>query len=263
MSVSVASGPFAVGLCSVTFRSLAPSEVVELAAAVGVEVLEWGGDVHVPEGDVAAAHAAAAMSADAGLGVAAYGSYLFLDEHLDRRLGPVLETATALGAPATRVWCPHRPEDGDGWSALVDAAGRAVAAADTAGVSVYLEFHGGTATDEVDGVRRLLDEVPGLYAGWQPPYWAPRSTEDEVADLARLGDRLLHVDVYAWTPEHERLPLEAEGDAWSARLAAAGPCTAAARAAGLAPAALVEFVPDDDPAVLAREVGTLRRWLSR
>ncbi len=121
MSAAGTDGPagFAVGLCTVTFRSLDPAAVVDRAVGAGVEVLEWGGDVHVPEGDLDAARWAAHLSAAAGLGVAAYGSYLYLDEHLDRRLGPVLDTTVALGAPAVRVWCPDLTDEGAGWSALV------------------------------------------------------------------------------------------------------------------------------------------------
>jgi len=265
VSAAGTDGPagFAVGLCTVTFRSLDPAAVVDRAVGAGVEVLEWGGDVHVPEGDLDAARWAAHLSAAAGLGVAAYGSYLYLDEHLDRRLGPVLDTTVALGAPAVRVWCPDLTDEGAGWSALVDAAARAVTAADAAGVVVYLEFHGGTATAEVSDVVRLLDAVPGLRTGWQPPYWAPRSLAEELADVRRLADRLLHVDVYAWTPDGLRHPLSVEHDAWAARFGAAWAATGAARDVGLRPAALVEFVPDDDPEVLEREVASLRRALGR
>ncbi len=38
------------GLCSVTFRALPPERIVALAAAAGLDVIEWGGDVHVPPG---------------------------------------------------------------------------------------------------------------------------------------------------------------------------------------------------------------------
>lgn len=261
----------AVGLCTVTFRELAPAAVAELAASAGVEVLEWGGDVHVPEGDERAARAAAALSADHGLGSSSYGSYLFLDAHLDRRLGVVLDTALELGAPAVRVWCPPvadasgGPAPGDGsdgegavaWSALVDAAAHTVAAARDVGLAVYLEFHGGGATASAATVVDLLDRVPGLWTGWQVPYWAPRTVAEELADLGSLAGRLLHVDVYEWDPDGTRRPL-ADGRAdWSSRLRVAAGASGAARDAGLGPAAFIEFVPGDDPASLAREVASL------
>ena len=64
------------GLCSVTLRALEPSAVVELAAAAGLEAIEWGGDVHVPPGDVDRAGQVRTLTEGAGLAVASYGSYL-------------------------------------------------------------------------------------------------------------------------------------------------------------------------------------------
>jgi hypothetical protein len=43
------------GLVSVTFRKLAPAAIVELAVKAQLRSIEWGGDVHVPHGDVRAA----------------------------------------------------------------------------------------------------------------------------------------------------------------------------------------------------------------
>jgi 3-dehydroshikimate dehydratase len=266
----------AVGLCTVTFRQLAASAVVELAASAAVEVLEWGGDVHVPEGDERAARAAAALSADHGLGIASYGSYLVLDAQPGRRLDAVLDTALELGAPAVRVWCPPVVDapggpapgdgsDGDGavaWSTLVDAAAHTVDAARDVGLAVYLEFHGGGATASAATVVDLLEQVPGLWTGWQPPYWAPRSAAEELADLGALAGRLLHVDVYEWDVDGTRHPLAGRRLQWSARLAAAGVATGSARAAGLRPAALIEFVPGDDPAALVGEVSELSAVLA-
>ncbi|MBM3663187.1 MAG: TIM barrel protein [Actinobacteria bacterium] len=259
------TGEFAVGLCSVTFRQLDPATVVDCAAAAGIESLEWGGDVHVPEGDVRAARVAATLSADAGLNVASYGSYLFLDEHLERRLGAVLDTTCALGAPALRVWAPPVGDarSDHEWAPLVDAARRTVDAAAGVGVSVYVEFHGGTATAVATDVVRLLADVEGLFTGWQVPYWSPQSRSAELTDLASFGDRLLHVDVYVWTDDGERLELGTAEEAWSERLRAAAGVTGVARSAGLVPAALLEFIPDDDPSALEAEVAALRRSLDR
>jgi len=269
-------GPLAVGLCTVTYRALDVEQVAALAAGAGVSVLEWGGDIHVPEGDLAAARTAASRSADHGLDVASYGSYLFLDDHLDRRIGPVVATAVELGAPAVRIWCPpvfdapggSTPgdgSDGDGavaFAALVDAAGRAVEAATDAGLVLYLEFHGGGATASAAATADLLGMVPGLWTGWQPPYWAPRTVDEEVADLAVLRDRLLHVDVYQWDSDGTRRPIASALESWSNRLRAAAESVSAARRADLRPGAFIEFVPDDDPTALAGEVAALRSALA-
>ena len=46
------------GLTSVTFRRKTQEEIVALAAQAQLDGIEWGGDVHVPPGDLPAAKAA-------------------------------------------------------------------------------------------------------------------------------------------------------------------------------------------------------------
>jgi 3-dehydroshikimate dehydratase len=254
------------GLCTVSFRALEPAEVVERAAAAGVEALEWGGDVHVPHGDLAPARRAADATAAAGLTVVSYGSYLFLDDGVGDHLDAVLDTARELGAPGVRVWCPFGV-DADATEAdravVTAAAARAAAAAAEQGLHLTVEFHGGTLTATAASARRLLDDVdsPALLSAWQPPYWDPRSDADEDADIALLGPRLSHVHVYDWDADGTRHPLARSAPRWAARLAVATDAGAAAVAAGVPRSALIEFVPDDDPAVLAAEVATVRRLL--
>src|SRR5215212_11999351 len=95
------------GLVSVTFRPLAPREIVQLAAAAGLRGIEWGGDIHVPHGDLQAARAVRQITADAGLQVLAYGSYFRFQPAA--AFEPVLETALALGAPLIRIWAGSQP----------------------------------------------------------------------------------------------------------------------------------------------------------
>src|SRR5687768_14765950 len=61
------------GLVSVTFRKLSPAEVVRVAVDAGLTSIEWGGDIHVPHGDLARAKEVAAMTTEAGLSASAYG----------------------------------------------------------------------------------------------------------------------------------------------------------------------------------------------
>src|SRR6476469_730727 len=94
------------GLFSVTFRQLSPPEIIALVGRAGLRGIEWGGDVHVPHGDVARAREVRDRTADAGLEVAAYGSYYRVakSEADELPFERVLNTAQALGAPLIRVW---------------------------------------------------------------------------------------------------------------------------------------------------------------
>ncbi|HWD79704.1 MAG TPA: xylose isomerase, partial [Kribbella sp.] len=62
------------GLVSVTFRQLAVEQVMEVAAGAGLSAIEWGGDIHVPLGNLVNAKRVRNLTEVHGLQVAAYGS---------------------------------------------------------------------------------------------------------------------------------------------------------------------------------------------
>ena len=264
MTTSTALAP---GLCSVSFRQLGIAEVVDVALAAGLTGIEWGADMHVPAGDERAAASAARLTTESGLQVASYGSYLFADEHGPEAIGPVLDTAAALGTDLVRIWCPFGVEPGCAEAergAVIDVLGFLASAAADRGVTLYLEFHGGTLTASATSTLAVLEGVgaANLATAWQPPYWDPgvldREPASDVADLALLAPWLAHVHVYEWSPDLTRHPL-AEGDGhWPAALAAAA---AAPSPAGRERFALLEFVLGDEPDALVADAETLRRWL--
>jgi 3-dehydroshikimate dehydratase len=247
------------GLCSVTLRASSVDAVAGLAAECGLEAIEWGGDVHVPPGDAVAASRARAASTAAGLEVASYGSYAFaagVPEAGER--AAVLDTAVALGAPNVRIWTGAGTEVGTPeYDTLVTGVRDFSTDAAARGVTVGLEYHGGTATQTLDGAVALVDAVgaANLFTYWQPPYWrGPTTPTADAAEIASLGARLSHLHVYEWTGGAGRLPLAAGAERWTAVLAAA-------RALGDDRVAFLEFVVDDDPEALRRDARTLRGWL--
>jgi 3-dehydroshikimate dehydratase len=250
------------GLCSVTLRSLAIREVVEVTAAAGLECIEWGADVHVPPGDMAAAGAARAATAAAGLRVASYGSYYRAGSDDRADFAAVLDSARALRAPRIRIWA------GDVSSADATPAQRAAVAlaardavdqAAPEGMHVAFEFHGGTLSDEAHSALGLLKAVeharPGagrVQSYWQPPEDVP--DHEALAGLQRLRGHVSALHVFSWWPAGTRLRLAERAGLWGSAFAWL--------AASDAPVdALLEFVPDDDPALVAEEAGTLTRLL--
>jgi sugar phosphate isomerase/epimerase len=250
----------AAGLCSVTLRAHPVEAVTDLAAACGLAAIEWGGDVHVPPGDDAAARRAVAAGAAAGVHAASYGSYLLaggipgVDE-----VHAVLDTAVVLGAPNVRVWTPFGATATDR-PAVVAALAQVAAAADARGLAVGIEHHGGTLADSVPAMASLLDEVaaPNLFGYWQPPYWESRTdAADDTAAVTALGARLSHLHVYEWPDAQTRLPLADGAERWDAVLA-----TVADLPAPVTPrVAFLEFVAGDDPDALRRDAATLHRLL--
>ena len=247
------------GLVSVTFRKLGVPRVIELVAAAGLDGIEWGGDVHVPAGDAAAAADARRRTADAGLVVAAYGSYYRCDHSPAADAGTALTTAAALGAPTVRIWA------GPAGSARTDAAAFARVADDVArvcdlaaplGLTVTLECHGGTLTDTPESFARLLAAAgrPNLLAGWQPRDGL--AADAGVAEIERLSPGLGNLHVFQWWPTGAtRLPLADGAERWRAYFAAAA-------ADGRERFALLEFVRGDEPDQFAEDAATLKRLLS-
>ena len=248
------------GLCSVTLRNRSVDDVARIADECGLAAIEWGGDVHVPPGDTAAARRARDASMAADLDVASYGSYLFAAGIPDApEAAEVLDTAITLGAPNVRVWAGFGIEPGTHPHALLVAALHAFArAAALRQLTVALEFHGGTPTATVQGTNALLDAVgePNLTTYWQPPYWRdPTTPSGDAAEVSALGARLSHLHVYEWAGPEIRLPLEAGEARWRSVLDAAGTL-------GGERVAFLEFVVDDDPDALRRDAATLRGWLA-
>ncbi len=249
------------GLVSVTFRALMPTQIVALVRQAGLRGIEWGGDIHVPHGNLARAREVREMTQQAGLSVAAYGSYYRAAQSEADGLAfeHVLATAVELGAPTIRVWA------GGVGSAAADTVQRARVAddlrriatlAEAARLTVALEFHGGTLTDTAESTRRLLDTVnhPHLFTYWQPPL--DRDTADCMADLRSLLPRVTHLHVYHWKPSPmERLPLADGAARWRDFIGIA---------AGVAVDryAMLEFVERDEPECFLRDAATLKALLT-
>jgi len=248
------------GLCSVTMRHLGIEEVAKLAAEAGLTAIEWGGDVHVPSGDIDAAKRARVACTAAGLVCASYGSYLLADgDSSTAVIASALDTAVALGAPNVRVWTPFGVEPGSPRTGeVVDGLARVSDEAATRHLTVGIEFHGGTLTATAESAASMLDAVgaPNLSTYWQPPYWgSDRSPADDAAEVLGLGSRLSHVHVYEWAGAEDRRPLAAGTRRWRAVFDALADTDQSSRCAFL------EFVADDDPRALLRDAQTLHELL--
>ena len=242
------------GLVSVTLRHLAPDRVLAIAERARLAAVEWGGDIHVPHGDLTAAARVAALSARAGLTVSAYGSYYRLGHSDDAEA--VVATAARLGAPVIRVWAGRQGSAAAdaGYRARVrDDALRLAGLAD--GIGIVLEYHRDTLTDTRASTAALLEELrpAGVRSLWQPQ--PERSVEENTADLRALLPDLANLHVFAWNPDRSRLPLAAHRARWAAWLAVA------AEAPGDRYASL-EFVLGDDPAQVHTDAATLHTLLA-
>ncbi|MBN1979078.1 MAG: sugar phosphate isomerase/epimerase [Anaerolineae bacterium] len=246
------------GLVSITFRQLSPQEIVDLVVRAGLEGVEWGGDIHVPHGDLRRAREVRQMTQEAGLAVAAYGSYYRVEHDDPAPFEPALAAAVELGAPAVRVWAGTRgsAEADAAYRAEVVALSRRIAdMAAGAGVTVAYEFHAGTLTDTNGSARNLLEAVAhdNVRSYWQPP----RGSEVgyNLDGLDAVLPWLLHAHVFSWGAAGERLPLVAGEAGWVAYLHKIA-------SSGRDHFAMLEFVQDDTPENFLRDAVTLKQWLA-
>lgn len=245
------------GLVSVTFRQLPSEAVVDLACQAGLSGIEWGGDIHVPHGDLAQARRVGDLTRSAGLHVVSYGSYYRVWPREPAPFESVLDTALALGAPTIRVWAGKtgslqtQPQDR---SAVVAESQRIAGLASQAGVTIAFEFHADTLTDTDESAVALLESAnqPNLRCYWQPRVSA--SIQQNQASLATLAPWLHHLHVFHWNStsggQYERRPLQEGAAGWSKYLAAAD------RQAGDR-YAMLEFTQDDSPQAFLNDAAVL------
>lgn len=255
------------GICSITFRQMAPRALIALVKQAGLEAIEWGGDVHVLPGDPETASNVRNMTEDAGLEVSSYGSYWKTIDPTGQPTSfePVLESALALGTDTIRVWAGTQPSDAVSDAereVVVSTLRSALDAAQKQGVKLALEFHANTLADSNAATLDLLAEVnhPNLYTYWQPIYWITDS-QYRLDGLKQLADRVLNLHVFHWKfrpgagdwgESTERRPL-AEGskdwnDYFNVSLASASDHYA-----------LMEFVRGDDPAQFLQDAAVLKK----
>lgn len=245
------------GLTSVTFRQFSAGKIVDLVSQAGLAAIEWGGDIHVPHGDLKIAREVARMTADAGLRVSSYGSYYVVGDESKLEFEPVLASALELGAPCIRVWAGDRGSDrvDEGyWDRFIEESRRIGDMAAFTELSVAFEFHRNSLTDTNESAFRLLKAIghDAIKTYWQPP--VGKSVEYSLDGLKAVLPWLVNVHVYQLKPDLTKPPLSDGVDEWKLYLEAV-------RGSGRDHVALLEFVRDDDPEAFLEDAATLKTWL--
>ncbi len=249
------------GLVSVSFRKLSFDEIIKEVAASGLKAIEWGGDVHVPHGDIEKAKEVHKKCKDEGLDIAAYGSYYKAGESESSiPFESVLATAVTLHAPTIRVWAGNKDsKDADEKYRLsvADDLKRIGDLAINAGISISLEYHVHTLTDTLDSALRLIKEVghDNVLNYWQPPV---NITHEECkAGLKSILPKLTNIHVYHWAYENNdyiRFALAEGKERWREYFQIV-------KSANHTGYALLEFIKDDSLEQLRQDAKTLNQLL--
>lgn len=247
------------GLVSVTFRDKTADWIIEQCRIAELKAVEWSENAHVFADDEAGAASLSERTRDAGLAVAAYGSYYRLGEQEQPQeiFMKSLRSAAALQAPVIRIWAGTRPSadvDEAEFNRLAEEAAMVSGLAQEYGIKVALEWHRNTLTDTNETALKLLKEAghPNLYSLWQPT--VALSMQERLDGLSLLGDRLLNLHIYYW-PDGVKRPLREGIAEWEQYL---GRIDQTAVRYGL-----MEFVMDGTKEQFQADAVTLHRMLDR
>ena len=206
------------GLVSISFRNLKPNEIINIVRTAGLEAIEWGGDIHVPPGNKMIAEEIRANCTLSGIKCPSFGSYYKVGEYEDPKseFSKVLVSALGLGSEVIRVWAGVRATanaDKDYWELIINELMMICDMAENEGLSIGLEFHGNTLTDNATDTLKLLAKTnrENLFTYWQPP--VGRKHEDNLHDIRILKNHIKNVHTFTWDGR-ERLFLVEGYDRW-------------------------------------------------
>ncbi len=204
------------GLVSISFRQMDVEQIIEIVSQAGLDAIEWGGDVHVPHGDLKKAETVHDICSEKGISCPSYGSYYRAGASPAELFDGVLKCAEILKSDIIRVWAGEKASgeaDNDYFKRVEKDLKRICKISADKGVSIGLEFHKNTLTDDARVAKRLIDSVneKNLSTYWQPP--VDRKTGDNLDDIDLLKGHISNVHVFTWQGS-ERNALESGYSKW-------------------------------------------------
>ena len=247
------------GIVSVTFRKLMPREIIDLTVKAGLDGIEWGGDIHVPHGDIKKAKEVCKMTKEAGLKTASYGSYYRVGTHKEEiPFEKVLDSAIALESPMIRVWAGNigaQKADEKWWEKVVDDTLRIADTAKKAGKMISFEYHRNTLTDTYSSAVKLMNMIDKekVRVYWQPS--TDLDTDGNICALENISSWLSNIHAFYWDKDG-RQPLIKGKDVWDKYIEVIEGINGDRYC-------LLEFVKDDSTEQFLEDAGTLKKILSK
>lgn len=241
------------GLCSVSFRSLTPEQIIKAAVAANLTLIEWGSDVHAPCDDIERLQEIARLQAQYGIACSSYGTYFRIGKDTPETLDAYIQGARILGTDILRLWCgtkgsaDYTPQEQE---QLFTQCWLLADKAQAAGVTLCMECHGGTMTDRADSAYALMQAVnaPSFQMYYQPSQY--RTVEENVAYARLLSPYVRHIHTFNWDGDL-RFPLREGLEPWKRYL----DCFRGDHTL------LLEFMPDDRIESLPEEANALLAFI--
>ena len=233
-----------------SFRSLSAEQIMEGAKKAGLDVIEWGSDVHAPWGDQDRLLEIVKLQEESGIKCCSYGTYFRIGVTPVAELDGYIHAAKTLGTNILRLWCGNKNSEEYTEEEKTAFFAQCKAVADIAqqqGVVLCMECHNGTYTNAKEAALELMYAVNSDHFRM---YWQPnqhRTDEENLAYAKALSKFTENLHVFNWRGS-EKFPLCGATKLWKEYLS----CFDGDRAL------LLEFMPDGKIETLAREADALR-----
>ena len=245
------------GLVSVSFRNLTVEQIIAAVKDAGLDGIEWGGDVHVPHGDVEKAAYVAKLMKEAGLETLSYGSYFWVSKTPVEEFQGVIDCALALGTKVIRVWGGTMSPDKMTEECRAQVIAETKTISDMAkehGLTVAYECHPDTITETLDSAMLAVKEVNkenmGMY--WQPT--AVLTTEENLHVLTQVLPHAHNLHVFVWDKDFKRYTLAEGEDVWTKYINTA-------KTNPQIKAAMLEFIKENSLEQLKKDAAVLNKMV--
>ena len=209
---------FKLGLCSISFRKNTSEEILAAMKTAGLEVIEWGSDVHCPPEK---AKEIAKLQKQYGIRCCSYGTYFKIGVTPTEELEKYIVAAKTLGTNVLRLWCGDKNSEDYAESEKAELFGTCKAAAEIAKaeeVTLCMECHNKTYTNRKESALELMETVnsQNFRMYWQPNQL--RSTDENLEYAKLLAPHTQNIHVFNWKAS-EKYPLNEAQDVWRQYLA--------------------------------------------
>lgn len=244
---------FVKGLCSVSFRSLSPQEIILAAKNANLSCIEWGSDIHAKCDITENLGYIVSLQEKYGIFCSSYGTYFRLGTDNVNELSQYISAAKVLGTDVLRIWCGDRQREmltDSESSALIDIAKKAAEIACKNGVTLCMECHNNSYTQTLCGALELMEKVgsENFRMYWQPNQLV--STDENIRYAKGISKYVRNIHVFNWLG-NEKYHLCDGVDVWKKYL----DCFEDNKTL------LLEFMPDGRIESLSREADALDRIL--
>jgi len=243
---------YKLGVASVSFRTLSAERIIELASDAGLEVIEWGSDVHAPCRENKRLNEIAKKQGEKNIRCSSYGTYFRLGVNAIEELEWYISAAKRLGTNVLRIWCGNKNYQNlsEAEKAAIIAEGKKAAMiAEKLKAVLCLECHENTFTNCVEGALEIMQCVqsPSFRMYWQPNAYGNVCYNREYA--RRIAPYVVNLHVLYWTGDTPRQESLSKGfKDWIKYLSCFNSDMTL----------LLEFMPEDNPEHLKKEAMYLR-----